>query len=86
MTELKRLNLHKGEALMARLNTPGDGITAPGMLISVSREDEPHPYVTWWFNSQSGGKAWGHYFKTYEEAAYDFADRIKKHFPQPETV
>lgn len=84
MGEAKRLNLHKGETLVARLNVPGDGIRAPGMLILVSREDEPHPHVTWWFNTQAGGRCHGNYFKTYEEAVHDFAERIRRHFPQPE--
>ncbi len=86
MPETKRLNLYKGETLMARLNVPGDGIRAPGMFILVSREGELHPYVTWWFNAQSGGKCHGNYFKTYTEAAHDFADRIKGHIPQRVTT
>ncbi len=86
MTETKRLVMQGDEVLVAELKTLGDGITAPGSIILVCRSIERHPYVTWWYNSQSGGRCSGHYHETLSDAAHDFAERIKRHFPQPEPV
>jgi hypothetical protein len=86
MVESKPLVLQRNETLMASIKTPPDDVTSPGEIILIHRSDEPHPYVTWWYNTQSGGRCWGHCFKTYDAAARDFGKRVVKHFPQLETV
>ncbi len=78
--------MHEGETLMARIKTPDGGGTVPGEIILVGRMEVLHPFVTWFFNSQYGGRHCGNYFETYEEAARDFADRIRSTFPQPKST
>jgi hypothetical protein len=52
--------------------------TCAGRIILVERDDSYHPFVTWWENTDLGGRHWGHYFETKAEAEEDYAERVRR--------
>ncbi len=68
--------------ILASFDTPRAPATAPGRVILVDRETGAHPLVTWWENTEDGGRYYGHYFTRDEEAkaVADFANRCQRGF------
>lgn len=66
------------DTILATHPTPRSPGTCAGRFILVKRDHGYHPYVSWWENTDLGGRHWGHYFATEEEAQSDFKQRIKR--------
>lgn len=66
--------------IIAEFKTPKAPATAAGRIILVERTAGPghHPFVTWWENMETGGRIWGHYFKTLAEAKVDYLARVDR--------
>ena len=53
-------------------NTKDDFLT---IVLAKLPDNEITPFVTWIYNSQTGGYSAGHYFKNIEEAVTDYKTR-----------
>jgi hypothetical protein len=64
--------------ILATFETPKAPATCAGRVILVHREGSYDPYVTWWENTEYGGRCWGHYFSDLGSAKKDFCDRVMR--------
>lgn len=64
--------------ILKQHSTPRRGCVCAGRVLLVDRGGKHQPYVTWWENTDLGGRYWGHYFDDYSEAKADFETRCKR--------
>ena len=66
--------------VLASFDTPRAACTAAGRVILVDLEEGYQPLVTWWENTDTGGRIWGHYFAADQrkEAEADFLARTQR--------
>jgi hypothetical protein len=65
------------KVLMSRTLPAGPATQEAEIILCELPGNECTPYCTWQRNTADGGRYWGHYFKTFLEAAQDFATRGK---------
>jgi len=61
-----------GATPIAIVQRPSDGET----IVLAKKAHDGWPYVTWFFNPDSGSLFWGHYFYSAADARQDFDNRI----------
>ncbi len=66
--------------ILASFATPKAPATCAGRVILAHVPESLHPFVTWWENTELGGRCWGHYFASdqRDKAEADFRDRCHR--------